>query len=386
MATKVTTQSWGSRLGNSIKGIFFGILLFFGSFVLLWWNEGNAVRQYKRLNEVNLAAVEIRATDSPEASDGQLVHVSGPAQTPDTLQDPDFDLSVTDSIHLRRQVEMYQWEESSRSETRTRVGGGQETVTTYSYATTWSRRVIDSGRFHEQDPNRRNPGSMPFNDHSVSATTVQLGNFTLAPEIISLIGGHQDVALRAEDLTLPPNARVHGPHIFIGENPASPKVGDTRISFQVVPAGMVSIIAGQQGNLINRSWTDSTGTAYSRVQTGSHSKAAMIAQAEQEVKMLTWILRFVGWLVMSAGLGMVMSPLRVLADVLPFLGRVVGAGIGLICGLIAAVLSLITIAVSWLAVRPLIGIPLLVVAVVLLVLVIVKTKKAPATIPQASGP
>jgi hypothetical protein len=384
MATKVTQQSFFSRLGNSIKGIFFGIILFFGSFVLLWWNEGNAVRQYQRLNEVALATVEISADEVPQLDSGQLVHVSGRTATAEVLEDPAFGLSVRDSIHLQRRVEMYQWEERSQSETRTRVGGGQETVTTYSYHTTWSGRVIDSSRFYEQDPNRRNPGSMPFSDRSVSASNVQLGALQLHPSIISQIGGHQIFSPSADELTLPPNGQLQGEYLFIGANPASPQVGDVRIQFRRVPAGEVSILAGLQGNELNQSWADSRGSAYSRVQTGLVSKEAMIAQAEQEVKILTWILRFVGWLVMSSGLGMFLSPLRVMSDILPFFGRIVGAGLGLISGLISAVLSLVTIAIAWVAVRPMIGIPLLVVAAVLLFVVFKKTRKAPVVAPAAA--
>lgn len=38
--TETTTQSWGSRLGDSLKGIIVGIILFIVSFPLLFWNEG----------------------------------------------------------------------------------------------------------------------------------------------------------------------------------------------------------------------------------------------------------------------------------------------------------------------------------------------------------
>ena len=69
MATKVTRQGFGSRLGGAIKGILFGIVLFFGSFVLLWWNEGNAVDQYKNINEVRDAAVEISPDDPAATAD-----------------------------------------------------------------------------------------------------------------------------------------------------------------------------------------------------------------------------------------------------------------------------------------------------------------------------
>jgi hypothetical protein len=44
-----TTESWGSRLMGSIKGVAFGLLLFFAAFFVLWWNEGRSVETYKSL-------------------------------------------------------------------------------------------------------------------------------------------------------------------------------------------------------------------------------------------------------------------------------------------------------------------------------------------------
>ena len=66
---------------------------------------------------------------------------------------------------------------------------------------------------------------------------------------------------------------------------------------------------------------------------------------------------------MWIGSSMIFKPISVLADVLPFLGSIAGAGIGLITGIISLVLSFITIAIAWLFCRPLIAIGLLVVAV-----------------------
>ena len=110
MAERIIRQSLGSRLGESIKGIFLGLLLFFGSFVLLWWNEGRAVRDYRTLTEVKNATVPV----SPEAlqtiNDGKPVHVSGRAETRDELRDPLFQISEV-AIHLRRKVEMMQWQQ-----------------------------------------------------------------------------------------------------------------------------------------------------------------------------------------------------------------------------------------------------------------------------------
>lgn len=40
--TETTTESWGSRLGNSIKGVIVGLGLFVLGFPVLFWNEGNS--------------------------------------------------------------------------------------------------------------------------------------------------------------------------------------------------------------------------------------------------------------------------------------------------------------------------------------------------------
>ncbi len=96
---------------------------------------------------------------------------------------------------------------------------------------------------------------------------------------------------------------------------------------------------------------------------------------EAENATLTWILRGVGFVLMAFGIGLVFAPLAVLADVLPFLGDMLRMGVGLFAGLVAGALSLVTIAVAWLAYRPLLGIGLLVLAVGLIVALRMLTRR-----------
>lgn len=49
--SEVTHHSWLSRAKNSIAGALFGVLLFFGSFALLGWNEARSVAEIRALNE-----------------------------------------------------------------------------------------------------------------------------------------------------------------------------------------------------------------------------------------------------------------------------------------------------------------------------------------------
>lgn len=92
--------------------------------------------------------------------------------------------------------------------------------------------------------------------------------------------------------------------------------------------------------------------------------------------MLTWILRLVGFVMMVIGLMLIANLFSVLASIVPFFGDIVGAGTGILAFLIALPLTLVTIALAWLAYRPLIGIPLLLAAVGSIVFGIMKLIKS----------
>ena len=105
-----------------------------------------------------------------------------------------------------------------------------------------------------------------------------------------------------------------------------------------------------------------SGTTINMLQVGEHSGDSMFEGAQKSNKVFTWILRVVGFVLMFFGFNLIFRPLSVVADVLPIAGTIVGVGTGIVAFLLAAPLSLITIAVAWIFYRPLIGIPLLVVA------------------------
>ena len=87
--------------------------------------------------------------------------------------------------------------------------------------------------------------------------------------------------------------------------------------------------------------------------------------------------KVLGFLLMLGGLKTVLAPLRVLGDVLPLLGRIVGWASGVVAFFIALPLTLVTIGLAWVAYRPYVGIPLLVVAGLLLAWGIAKAFRGP---------
>lgn len=156
-----SSEGWLSRLGGAIKGIFIGLIMVIAAFPLLFWNEGRAVKTAKSLDEGRGAVVETKSETVDAAKEGKLVHTSGRAKTSETLTDPVF-IVKANAITLRRKVEMYQWKESSKKETKNKLGGGTETVTTYTYAKEWSDSLLDSSKFKNQQ-GHQNPGSLKPN-------------------------------------------------------------------------------------------------------------------------------------------------------------------------------------------------------------------------------
>jgi len=375
---EVTRESWFSRLGGAIKGVLVGTVLFAVAFPLLFWNEGRAVKRFKTLKEGGGLVVSVAADRVDAANAGRLIHVSGKADTAATLADPVFGVSAP-ALKLKRAVEMYQWQEDVKSETKKKTGGSAETVKTYTYRKTWSSSLHRSSDFKQPD-GHQNPEAFAYASTLLTADTVTLGAFRLSPSLVGMIGNFTPLPVSPDSL-LPEGAAVkavlHGGGFYLGANPSEPKVGDLRVTFEVARPTEVSVIAKQAGESFEPYLTQAGGTI-ELLELGAVPAAAMIQKAQDSNRMLTWLLRLAGFLLMLIGLNMIFRPLSVLADVLPFLGSLVGAGTGLIAFLLAALFSLATIAVAWLVYRPLVGGGLLMIAAVLTFAVVKKLRATKA--------
>jgi hypothetical protein len=355
--TETTHVSWFERLKQAIIGVLIGLLLVPGAVVLLFWNEGRAVTTARSLTE-GAGIVRAIAPDRVDpANQDQLVHVSGPLTLGGSVSDPEFGVTAR-AVRLIRKVEMYQWKEESRSETRTKIGGGQETVTTYSYVRIWSDHYNESSRF-KQPANHRNP-PMRYSGRDFTVARATLGAFELTPDSLRHLYGEDpmpvDAAAEAPARqTAGDMVRVVDGLVYIGRDPSSPQVGDLRISYTILSAPQVSIIARQAANGF-APYQTRAGDALLMIEKGLLPAAQMFKAAQDENAILTWILRGVGALVMFIGFGLIFRPLGVLADVLPFLGDIMRLGTGAIGFALTAVFSAVTIGIAWLYYRPVIGI------------------------------
>ncbi|HEV3074565.1 MAG TPA: TMEM43 family protein [Thermoanaerobaculia bacterium] len=384
----ITGESWFSRLIGSIGSVLVGLLLFVASFPLLFWNESRAVKTARSLSEGARAAVSVAADRVDPGNEGKLVHTSGAVTMAAPVVDPDFGVKAQ-AIKLIRKVEMYQWQEKKKSETRKKLGGGTETVTTYSYDKAWLPTVANSSAFHE--PNgHQNPDSMPIASATTLADPVHLGAFKLSKEQLDKLDETEPLRVDqpptgplSQDSRSPLKLADGG--YYRGADPTSPQVGDARIRFEIVNPKTVSTVGVQTGDTFAAYQARAGGTVL-LVAAGSHGAAEMFKAAQDANKTLTWVLRAVGLAIMFFGLLLIFRPIAVLGDVVPLVGTMLGAGLGFFAFLLSIALSLVTIAIAWVFVRPVLGMSLLVLAGAALGLLIARGRGGTPAVAAAPPP
>ncbi len=391
--THVSHQSWGSRLGNSIKGILFGLFLFIIAFPLLFWNEGRAIETEKSLKEGAAAVIKVSSERIDPANEGKLVYLSGLANTKEELHDRLFNVTAQ-AIRLSRKVSVYQWKEHSESKTEKELGGSTKTTTTYTYSKEWSPILTASSSFKHPE-GHQNPSMKRYKDQTIYAKNVSLGQFKLSSAQIQDISGGQSITLSEKNIPKNVQASIVSGEIYIGD-PNQETIGDLRISFYETKPSTISLVAAQVGNSFAAYQTEA-GKPIQLLTMGVVTAKEMFANELANNRLLTWGLRFLGFIIMMMGLSMIMKPLIVFADVVPFIGNLLGIGTSLISAVIAFVFSLLTIAFAWVFYRPLVALGL--VALIVGPLVYLKRKaktntsntqeapqNKPVNIPSSSAP
>ena len=356
-----------------------GLLVFIIGTGLLWWNEGRTVRTAKAIGDAASHVESVADVSKVDASlNGKLIHASAFADTKDTLTDDLFGVREQ-AIKLDRKVEYYQWVEHSQRKKRDKVGGGEETITTYTYEQEWVKKPVNSSNFKESRYRNANRVLSQVEERNEMAQHVTFGAYTLPESFVASISGSEPVEVRmTEEQRFTWDERLHmlmpkvntktslvhtsANTVYLGLSPNSPQVGDVRVTFTKVPPADISLIAQVDGSTF-KAYRAKNGQSFSRVQMGTVSADEMILQARSENNLWAWVLRVIGILLVVGGLKGMFGLLPMLFKVLPFLGSIVDAGVGLVSWILGLAWSFIIIAIAWLVFRPIIGISLLVLAI-----------------------
>ncbi|MBP3214469.1 MAG: TMEM43 family protein [Bacteroidaceae bacterium] len=418
-----TTTGYGTRVGNSIKGIFTGFILIIGATILLWWNEGRAVKTADMLEDAQGACVEMPNPDKKSAEfEGELVCATAMANTDEVLTDKEFGISEN-AISLSRKVEYFQWVEHSESKSEDKLGGKQETTTTYTYTREWVSSPVNSDEFKDPAYQGKNYTWTTVEDQDVWAENVTFGAYVLNESLIHSISSTEalelnidEQQLQAMDKTIAdtyarikglptPNTNVAqaqpaqpaqpvaadstaltdsvktvipdsisqnnkvdleyvhqmGNVLYYGRTANAPEVGDVRITFEKVVPAKVTVVSQVEGNTF-KPYTASNKKKFQTLRMGKKSIDEIFEEENESNSMWTWVLRIVGILLVISGFKGLFGFLETILKVVPFLANIFAFGVGIICTIVGLVYSLIVIALAWIFYRPVLGIIILLIA------------------------
>ena len=412
MPSVTTHHSYGSRVGNSLKNIFRGIVLVLLSIALIVWNENNYVQQKRALKEWAEIVQEATIDQINPELDQKEIHVSGEATSnAEALQDTTFGVTA-DDLKLKRTVEMYQWYEESSESCTDNYGWSEDCTTTYDYHKKWSDEPISSSSFYETAWHE-NPSSWEFTSAERAKSPITLWVYTLTPVFTQQLTNYKTINLSEQNINIPekykliadqtttqtdtttvednnnsylygdsentttestttettnnntPNEKfqINGDYIYIWKNPNEPAIWDLRITFSSVKPGTVSVVWKQSGNEISN-YTTSNDRTIALLDEGNVSAADMFLAAQKANRNLTWVLRLLWLFLMFCWFSMMFQFLETLAKVLPFLSNLIGVWTNIIALCLTIVIGFIAIGIAWIAVRPIVWITCLIVAAI----------------------
>ncbi|MBN2134253.1 MAG: TMEM43 family protein [Acidobacteria bacterium] len=379
--TETTSTGWGKNIGDSIKGVLFGVLLFLASFVVLWTNEGR-----QDMSEAAKDCEPISAEKSAPDMEGKPVAVTAKLVSEQMLGDPGF-LKPGAYLTLSRHVEMFAWVEETSSRSEKKLGGGTETVTEYNYVEKWTSSPTATGNFKHPE-GHENP-VLTLENKSFSTDVAKIGIYSVDLSRLSLPGesplnltggvlefavpeqqqGFSQAATQGSGFTLSQdnsgtttanndwwgnqgsttaaagNMRLEGNYIYIGNGSIQqPQLGDIRISYTMLENDIRVTIFGQlSGSSIVPFMYEGEHRLFRAFRS---EREEAIAAMHTEYKTVGWLLRIVGFMMMWIGLTMFFGPINAILDVVPFLGKVGRGIVSFVMFIPALILSVLTVLVS----------------------------------------
>ena len=422
MADKVTVtsrNSYGSRVKNSFAKIWWGILLVILSIIWIFKNEQNFIQTKVALSEWAEIVKETVSTEINPELDWLEVHLYWETNSnAEALKDPVFGV-IVDDLKLARNVQMYQWTEDSKEHCTDNVGWSETCETTYSYSKAWEDYAVDSSDFYESVWHE-NPTFWEYESQDREKSPIMLWVYTLDSVFVNSLNSYRAVNLSEQEIIVPEKYKVSEPtetsentvednnnsylywdweneannnwtkfhvysdHIYIWDSEWNPQVWDLKITFSSVKPWTISVVWQQVGNSLT-SYTASNWKSIALLENWQVTAESMFINAQKANKAMTWIIRWVLLLLMFAWFSMMFEFITTLAKVLPFLSRIIWVWTGIIAFALTLIFGFLAFSISWLAVRPVVWISCLVVAIAWIVMLVRarKNKKADKWISSA---
>ena len=282
-------QNFGDRLVGSIGWLLIGVLVFLGSFVVLYKTEGRT----------DLSLVADKAIEADKAvEDGTFVYETGELKTSQYLGDELYMLQG-DYVVLDRRVEMFAWVEEEHN---------NDDDTYYTYSTAWVDDVPNSKGFSE--PRRHENPSKLDNSKRYIVDDASVGGYKINIDKIGL-PGLEPLELKEDVVELSEYAEIVSDkdHDYIFDGYGSlenPEVGDFRYSYTILPVGEKVTVFGELSDGTIQAHSDEQGRKIYRIFKGSKGDAKAALKSEYET--VGWAGRIGSFFLMWIGLLLILKP------------------------------------------------------------------------------
>lgn len=239
-----STVTHSTHVGDAFKEFLLGLLLVVLAFPFLYYNEKRQVHMAKIFDYAEPRIKNVSADSVDADNEARVVCVQGTSRTDETLQDPQLSVKVQNCSKLDRKVEMWQWKQHETSESKDTGNGNTETITKYTYDQGWHCGGINSGAFKQ--PGHDNP---PFPSLDAqkewTAKVVSLGAFKLDEGLIAQMCKWSAANIESQKID---GKMLNGTSAgVIQSGSGNPAVGDLRVTMKKVECGACSVASIQSG-------------------------------------------------------------------------------------------------------------------------------------------
>lgn len=315
-------KNFGDRLVGSIGLLLVGILVFIGSLVILYYSEVRT--DYSVLAD---KAIEIESA----TEDDDFAFVTGELNSPEKLGD-DLYLEPDNYLAFDRTIEMFSWVEEVHHD---------DNEDYYTYDTQWVEEVPNSSEFDQ--PRHHENTTKAYDSIREVVSEGEVGNYELDMGKVRLpsFSPHK-ISQEMIDSYLYIEAVSDGDkdYIFDGYGEYSdPEVGDVRISYSVLkPIDEVTIFGRPDGEKLRQHHGEKESGLY-RVFEGTKYDA--IATLKGEYKAAGWAGRIFAFIVMWIGLMLILKPISVSLEAVPFVANLGKSALAVIAFVVALIFTVI---------------------------------------------
>ena len=345
-----------------------GALLLLIGLALLFLNENRNARHVQIIAQSGGPVIRLTPGRPNPAYNGKLVYITGITNIGKPLADPFFTPPLK-AVALKRKVEMYQWQEKYETQTMKTVEGNEVKLPVPTYTKVWSSKLIDSSAFKKLTTHR-NPRKIPFQSKIFRAPDISVGGFNLSAGFANRLNTYHQLQIKSKKYLssrLKNKIQLYKHGYFIGNNPDKPEIGNIRITLEGVRLSEVSIIAKQEGNVL-QPYITSTGKRIEMLRQGLHDAEVMLPMPQSAPLWILWSFRLGGFILICLGIALTFKAAPESdPESSSLYARLAATDIGLNTVLIAPGLVLLPIAIAWIVVLPLSGAILLAIAILLAV-------------------